>query len=427
MGKSPKHRNTIVVFGLLLGIAGILYAVARMFLVDQGPQLKPTSHEDRTGSLFLPAPKDPFLPPQVHELSLPELEHSNSIWGSTGRDPRGRIWIGVSSRSTSANLLRYSTQLNAWQNCGAVVEQLKRQGQHREGETQIKIHSKIVPADDGWLYFASTDEDGEVEDGTKLPRWGGHLWRINPDNCRWGHLKTVAEGLVAVSGAGRHVYALGYWGHVLYQYDTLTGVTKRIVVGSVGGHVSRNMLADANGHAYVPRLAARPDGKVSAVLVEYDSELREQAVTPLEFYLDAGSPDSNHGIVGVAALPDGRLLFTTHRGQIYQIEPAPHKSAAVTALGWLHPDGEAYAPSLFALGGNLVASVTGREARYEWVVFDLQTRTSIASPLDTKNLPGVLLYGSMTRDNGGRFYVGGWARAGDSVNRPLLLQISPAP
>ncbi len=384
------------------------------------------SYEDLTGSLFRASPQHPFAPPIVREIALPSLRDGACIWGATGRDQDGHIWVGVSANApgSSAALLQFDPETGAWHDRGTVVDQLKAAGLHRQGEGQNKIHSKIVPGADGWLYFASTDEEGETE-GT-LPRWGGHLWRTKPDMQRWQHLLAVPEGLLAVSGVGRYVYALGYWNHVLYQYDTITGEHHRVVVGSMGGHVSRNFLADGRGHAYVPRLVAQPGGTVSAAMVEYDSELREVATTPLENYLGTLSPYANHGIVGLAYLADGRLLFTTHRGQLYMIQPRVDLPALVTPLGWFHPDGEAYAPSLFALdGAGLVAGVTERNGRYEWVVLELKTRISGAFPLDTKNLQGVLLYGSANRDRTGRAYVGGWTSSGSGGTRPLLLQIDP--
>lgn len=384
------------------------------------------TYAELTGSIFLPAPPSPLKAPRVRELTLPTVQEASSIWGATGRDPRGHIWVGVSAGSSraAARLLEYDPLADAWHERGAVVERLKTAGVYREGESQVKIHSKILPGADGWLYFASTDEAGEVP-GTVLPRWGGHLWRIHPATYGWEHLLAVPEGLVALSGVGRFVFALGYWGHVLYAYDTVTGQSKRTVVGSVDGHVSRNFLADVRGHAYVPRVRSHADRHLSAELVEYDSALRELAATPLEFYLRSGSPNPNHGIVGLAYLPDGRLLFTTHRGQLYSIDPRGTGAAAVAALGWLHPEGEAYAPSLFFLGGSLVAGVTQRAGKYDWVVFELKTRTSVASPLDTKGLQSVLLYGSITRDNAGRLYVVGWAANPTGGYRPLVLQVEP--
>ena len=338
--------------------------------------------------------------------------------------------MGVSAEhpGMSAHLMRYDADVDSWQDRGSVVDQLAAAGLRQEGEGQVKIHSKIIPANDGWLYFTSMDEDGEDASANVLPRWGGHLWRVEPRTNQWQHLIATREALVAAAGVGRYIYALGYWGHVLYQYDTSTGATKRVVVGSVGGHVSRNFLTDVRGHAYVPRLTAQPNGNVLTELVEYNANLQEMAATPLDYYLGAESPGANHGIVGLAYLADGRIAFTTHRGHLYTIDPTRDKSASVTAVGWFHPAGEAYAPSLFTFsGGNLLAGVTKHSGLYEWVVFDLATGISSAFPLDTKGLRNVLLYGSVSRDNEGRFYVGGWASWPTGGQRPLVLQITAAP
>ena len=422
------QRTTVALAALsaVLATAGGAYVLVGG-RTDADPAAGPqASYAELTGSYFGPPSGDPLRAPEVRELKLPAVPYGSSVWGATGRDARGRIWVGVTSRSASAgaHLLQYDPDADAWHDRGDVLEKLKIAGVYRSGESQTKIHSKIVPGEDGWLYFASTDEEGEVP-GTVLPRWGGHLWRIHPENFQWEHLAAVPEGLVAVSGVGRHIFALGYWDHVLYEFDTATRELKRTVVGATGGHVSRNFLADARGHAYVPRVQKRPNGALTAVLVEYDSRLQELGATPLEHYLGKEPPLANHGIVGLAYLPDGRMLFTTHRGQLYVVEPRSDLPAKVAAAGWLHPDGEAYAPSLFPLGGNrLVAGVTQRAGRFEWVVFELVTGVSAAFPLDTKDLRKVLLYGSISRDNAGRFYLGGWAADGTGGERPLMIQVA---
>ncbi len=388
------------------------------------------SYEELTGTTFLPPPKDLLRSPRVRELEVPDAPDATSIWGATGRDVRGHIWVGVSARSPgmSAYLFEYDPDADRWHDRGAVADQLKTAGIYRVGEGQIKIHSKIIAAEDGLLYFASTDEEGESADGAVLPRWGGHLWRLHPDSLRWEHLSAVPEGLVAVNGVGRYVYALGYWNHVLYQFDTSTQAIRRTVVGSVAGHVSRNFLVDARGHAYVPRVSTRPDGNVGAQLIEYDTDLQPVAATPLEFYLGRGSVEANHGVVGLAYLSDGRLVFTTHVGQLYVIDPHGSGPAVVKPLGSFHPQGEAYAPSLFSLGGSsLIAGVAQRRNQFDWVVFELSTGIAAAYPFDTKGLEKVLLYGSITRDNLGRAYLVGWASNGAGGQRPLALQIGAAP
>jgi hypothetical protein len=324
-------------------------------------------------------------------------------------------------------LFEYDPAADSWHAHGRVVDRMKAAGLYREGEDQAKIHSKIVPAEDGWLYFASTDEEGEKEDGTQLPRWGSRLWRIHPLRHTWEHIAHVPEGLIAVSGVGRFVYALGYWGHILYQYDTTTRSMRRVAVGSVGGHVSRNFLADVRGHAYVPRVTRR-DGKAAVALVEYDSDLKELAATPLEFYLEKGEPvESNFGISGIAYLPDARMIFATHPGHLYLVEYKGAGSATVKSVGWLHPNGKAEASSLFYMGGDtLIAGIARRNGRLEWVTSDLSSGRAVAFPLDTKGLKDVILYGSLSRDNNGRAYVVGRTAAGQGETRPLVLQIVPA-
>lgn len=413
---------------LLVGGTAFTYLLFPAWLGLNATPPKAFSFEGLTGSLFLTAPKEPFKALQVRELVMPSFGNATSVWGATGRDTRGHIWVGVSARSggKSAHLFEYDPDADTWYDRGAVIDQLKAVSLYSEGQGQIKIHSKIILGGDGWLYFASTDEEGERIDIETPPRWGAHLWRIHPERHAWQHLVAVRDGLVAVSGVGRYVYGLGYWNHVLYQYDTASGRAKRVVVGSAAGHVSRNFLADAHGHAYVPRLRAQPNGPVSVALVEYDESLKEIGSTPLEFYLDKGSPESNHGIVGLAYLPDGRMVFTTHIGHLYMIEPRDKTPATVTALGWFHPDGEAYAPSLFSFGGtNWIAGVARRREGFEWVVSDLNARLAAAFPVDTKGLQKVLLYGSISRDNAGRVYLGGWAEGEPGKQRPLMLQIQP--
>ncbi len=409
----------------------LVAATVALWLYREDPSgnrsaLPPLAYEELTGSVFYGGEGDPLRAPGVRDLPLPATPDATAVWGATGRDARGHIWVGVSATrdGMSAHLLEFDPAAERWQDRGAVVEQLKRAGLFHSGEGQIKIHSKIVQGGDGLLYFASSDEEGETEEGA-LPRWGGHLWRIDPQRAKWEHLFAAPEGLVAVSGVGRYVYVLGYWGHVLYQYDTQSGKHRRVVVGSIGAHESRNFLADVRGHAYVPRVRLQA-GVPIADLVEFDSDLRELAATPLEFYLDRRPALGNHGITGVVYVSDGRLLFTTHRGYLYAIEPRSDGPARVNALGWLHPDGEAYAPSLFVWGGpSRLAGLTHRNDRYEWVVYEMGTRVSTALPLDVRQLRKLLLYGSVTRDNAGRAYLGGWAAKDErsSNMRPVVLQI----
>src|SRR5262245_28255861 len=313
---------------------------------------------------------------QATVVALPYFAGAHAIWGATGQDTHGHVWFGVTSEGLapeSAHLFEYMPQSASAVDRGDVVTELKRAGVWRQGEQQAKIHSKIVQGPANYLYFASMDEAGEHEDGSKLPIWGGHLWRISLATYRWEHLTRTPEALIAVGSGGRYVYALGYFGHVLYQYDTETGRTARVEVGSVDGHISRNVLVDDRGHAFVPRLsidastqsAAR---RVRVALVELGTDLKQIGETALEpaQYLGRDRPADPHGIGGLQVMNDRSIHFPAHAGLLGHIVPPPprpggaidHRQATVVAVRWLHPEGPSYAASLFvSADGQTLASL----------------------------------------------------------------------
>jgi len=374
-------------------------------------------------------------PPIVKRIAIPDFPGAHAIWGATGQDRRGHIWFGVSAAAAvelpSARLFEFVPATGELINRGDVVGELKRCGLHRPGEGQMKIHSKIVQADDGHLYFASMDEQNEDLRSLKLPTWGGHLWRLRMPENKWEHLLTTPEPLMAMAGAGRCVYALGYFGHVLYQYDCKTGRIRSVKVGAVGAHISRNFFTDRRGHVYVPRVKAAA-GPASATLVEFDSSLREIAETPMDQYI-RGHPTHTHGIIGFQPLKDGSIAFLTHTGCLYLLKPSADGPAKLTSLGWFYPRGSCYTPSLFTDPDNRrLMGLAERYGRYDWVIYDLELRQSAVVAFTLRGPKPLwhrrtLLYGSVVRDKAGNFYVGGMAPREDEGFEPILLQVQPVP
>ncbi len=370
------------------------------------------------GTRHTAPPPHPTAAPRIEMIELPVVKGGSAIWGSVGRDTRGRIWMGVSTHGHgSAALVRYTPQTGRAIVHGDVLGQLKQAGVYHDGQSQIKIHSRIVPGPDGRLYFTSMDEQGEDAASQTPPLWGSHLWRLAPNAQHWEHLAHTREALIAVSCASRYVYALGYFGHVLYQFDTRTDSLRSVRVGSVGGHISRNVLSDGRGHAYVPRLEPGAAGGSAVSLVEFDAQLNEVANTPINHYLGGKDPAASHGITGFVHMRDGSIVFVTHEGCLYRIAPPPGNGptpAAVTELGFFHPDGSRYVASMFTYDGTrhvMGVSMT-RKGQFEWLTFDLTTLSATAAPLalsydDNRIIWKHLLYGSITRDNDGHAYVVG--------------------
>jgi hypothetical protein len=384
------------------------------------------------GVAFTPLPADPAAAPRVVPLTVPEFEGYSAIWGATGRDHRGHVWLGVSTRGQGgAHLIEFDPATQTLTDRGNVHDQLHRLGLKKPGLSQIKIHSRIEQAPDGYLYFTSMDEQGEKEDGSANPTWGSHLWRVAPGApTPWEHLAAMPQGMIALACGGRMVYTLGYHGHVVHQYDTQTGATRSIEVGSVGGHISRNFAVDRRDHVYVPRLRRGAAGAVSTQLVELDPLLAEVAATPLEHYID-GPPAQSHGIIGVQPMTDGSIVFITNFGMLYRITPpvgAGDSRAAVAQLGFLHPEGARYIASLFTYDGKShVMGVCQRGQIFEWVCHDLSRKQSTTSPLvlsypDQRKVFKHLLYGSITRDSTGAFFVVG---TDQNIDRPVVLRLTP--
>lgn len=406
----------------------------------------------------------------AERIGIPDFPGTFAIWGGSGRCDDGKILLGISTvwteaaqqPSAHAYMLEPATQNLAF--VGDVVSVLKSKGQIHEAtlrlgaggivaddqpgeptlcrESQMKIHSKFVTMDDGWTYFTSMDEWNEKEDGSQLPHWGSHLWRLNANNPQqWEHLKAVPEALVAISGVGRYVFALGYFNHVVYRYDTVGGDWKRVEVGAPGGHISRNLVSNDAGHVFVPRVqgatAKDPSTAPQAELVEFDADLNELQRTTLAHYpitADTGS----HGITGFAYLANSDIVMLTSSGFLYRIKRDPNdesmvKPSLVEEIGWLEGNSESYAASLFPIDGDRLlgaAVVNSDVSTMRWVSYDLSTKVSISVPLVISNPPDhgmikIMLYGSNTRDDQGRCYVVGAYRIADGARQfPLCLQVS---
>lgn len=414
LSEVPKAPGRAIMHRLM---RSYLYCAVAFFAIGLVQSAQPTAQ-----TVTVPAP-----PPLVKVLTMPDFWGELAIWGSTGSDRAGHIFLGVASndeRSGSAHLFEFNPPDGSFTDRGNVVEELERLKLRRSGEIQMKIHSRIVQATDGFQYFASMDETGEEDDGSSPPTWGGHLWRRGSIG-RWEHLAATPQALIAVATNGPYVYALGYFNHVLYQFNTNSARMTSVTVGATQGHVSRNFFVDDRGHAFVPRVTTNPDPV--ATLVEYDADLKELASYPLNEYFER-TPAYSHGIVGIS--PDGGhgWYFTTGKGRLYHQEPEPRGASKLVDLGWMNGSGSTYPASLFrdaqtgALYSVAMPSNYGGTA-FNWITRRQDGVTTVATfPYGSAPAfpSGALVYGSMTQDHEGRFYI-----VGTMNFKPLVLQVTP--
>jgi len=221
---------------------------------------------------------------------------------------------------------------------------------------------------------------------------------------------------------------------MLYQIQTDTAEVRSVKVGAIGGHISRNFLCDRRGHAYVPRIKAAQRGAPIVTLAEYDTSLKQINETALKYYL-SGRPLSAHGITGYAPLPDGSIAFLVSYGWLSLLTPSADGPAKLTDLGWFHPAGPRYTSILFAdpTGRFLLGAARGdRDRPYDWVIYDLKTRSQRLADFQISDPKGprpehAWLFGSETRDEEGNCYVVGVQPSGKGRGdeMPILLRVQP--
>jgi hypothetical protein len=360
--------------------------------------------------------------PTARRLYLPSIPGASAIWGASGNDAAGNIWVGITMDldRLSARVYQYDTTSQLWNARGSVMEEVVKLDPATSVRSQVKIHTKFIVGADGMLYFGSSDEQGESDKTLALPTFGGMLWRIDPKTRKWERLFSTKEGLVAAGGGGRFIYALGYWGYTLYRYDTVSRTMQSKRIASEGAHVTRNFIADQRGHVFVPRIRAG-----AAELVEIDDSFTEIAATPLAQYVGREGLADNHGLVGVSTTRSGRAYFINHIGRLHEIVPRSGRGSDVIDLGFIHPNGPKYCPGLFELeSGKRLGSFTSVQGGFEWITYDLERKKSTAQMVDLFGMKNVLLYGSMTTDSRGRFYLVGWEQSPTGGGQqPLVVQV----
>jgi hypothetical protein len=416
---------------------------------ERTPQARRADH--RLGTSQLNDPTRFLKAPSLIEIPLPDEPGFHAIWGATGRDDAGRIYLGVAAYGVdnpSANLLRYTPSNEKVDLLGSVnakLDELKVRRFEDYAETQMKIHSKPSQANDGFVYFSTQDEHDEVSSGKRNPKFGGRLMRIDPTTKIWESVFEAPEALIALGTAGRYVYVQGYFGGVLYQFDTQTSETRSVEIGSYMGHVPRNIVVDAREHVFMvqareatsadsSRFVSIAQGKrLCADLVEIDSSLSIVGRWPLSDYEVSENTDS-HGLTGFCTMQNGDLFLVAATGACWLVSPGQQSGKSrVERLGWFHPLGTAYCASVFCPSGSRYVMGLARRPRaaYEWIVYDLEQLQNYILELDAAsqdclNIPGLGLWGTQTLDDQQAAYLVGWKKSPRGMSPCVLRATWPS-
>lgn len=88
-------RKTIsIILSLTLASVAIIYLLQSEIKDREQYTSKSRSFEQKAGTRYQPI--EPALKPTFTDISRPWFQGENSIWGATGRDDEGHIWLGVS-------------------------------------------------------------------------------------------------------------------------------------------------------------------------------------------------------------------------------------------------------------------------------------------------------------------------------------------
>ncbi|MFC3120863.1 hypothetical protein [Agaribacter flavus] len=404
-----------------------IFSVCFLFSCDSPVDAPKQTTFDRSdfGAKFQAINANHFKPPTLSKIEGSYKYNGNAIWGATGRDRQGKIYFGVSNLvnpESSAYLYQLDPNTQDINLQSDTVSQLKQSGKFTLGMGQNKLHSKFYQASDGYLYFSSFDEQGESN--SRIPQYGGVLWRKLPERNEWEFVFSSDEALIALNSNGRYVYALGYWGHVLYQYDTELDSMRKIAVGSIPGHISRNFLVNRDGHVFIPKVYGE---EPMVELVEYSPKLHQVNTFPFDGYTHQGV-FSNHGIVSYVNMKNGDIYFMTATGILHRIEQTKNGRSKVVNLGSLDENGgNTYVGALFSPDGAEMIVGLGRDhgdTNYYWILYNIAANTSVKYPILDVDLKGHLLYGSFTTDNNGNFYIVGSDRRDNSKHYPVIFKAS---
>nr|WP_136251767.1 hypothetical protein [Ningiella ruwaisensis] len=366
-----------------------------------------------------------FTPPKLRDIPLPEDLNNTAVWNGVGINDEGEVYLGLSSIQAVDNtafVISIDPKTQQIKRHSDAVSQLKQEGVYETGLSQKRLQTDFIADDDGFIYFATHDRMGM--DKSNLSQSGSYLWRMHKGDDNWELLLKTEESIIAIKKHKQFIFALSFWDHVLYKYDTVSQLSSAIKIGSFPRHFSRKFIIDKRGHIFVPRVEKDIEDQLSVVLVELNTDLAILDIHPMPDYWNANGL-GNHGIVASTETLEGVTYFTVASGGLYKLEESVSGRSKLDYLGKFEPQlPESYislviapeqVPILVGFGK------TKRESDYYWFIRELSTNIVVNYPA-TEFDGRFLLYGANHKRDKSQIYIVGEQLLEDGISKPVLYK-----
>ena len=323
------------------------------------------------GSFFLLAGNEPayaqktaITEKNVAFIEYPDFPEAHSTWGSIGYNAASNtVHIGVTNHRNNIGLYTYDATKNLMKLDGFVRDLAHL----REFQWQGKIHSKIVAAPDGSIYFSTDGGESREEYLMEHPQGygGGFFMKWNP---RSGDLKNLGMGMpyesikdIDIDPKTGILYAITYpQAHFLVYNPSKNQM--RDLGRLASSHVPRVLFTDWWGNCYYVDWRQR--------LVKYEKERDSLVFARESLPAFPGTPGSKI-ITGVTAYAKdeakGIIYLITYGAKLIAFYPEKDGIGKVKDLGGVIETGSAdawapYVPNLnIGKNGKLYYIIGGHD------------------------------------------------------------------
>jgi hypothetical protein len=370
----------------------------------------------------------------VEFIEYPDFPEAHSTWGSIGYNATSNtVHIGVTNHHDNIGLYTYNPTQNAMKLNGFIRDMAHL----RSYQWQGKIHSKIVAAPDGSIYFTTDGGESREEYLMEHPHGysGGFFMKWNP---KTNDLKNLGIGMpyeslkdVDIDPRTGILYGITYpQAHFLVYNPTKNHI--RDLGRLASSHVPRVLFTDWWGNCYYVDWRQR--------LVKYDAQLDSLVFARESLPAFPGTPGSKI-ITGVTAYAKdeakGIIYLITYGAKLIAFHPEKDGIGKVEDLGGVIDTGKApawgpYVPNLNIGDNGKLYYIIGGHGNYVLkdktvlVEFDPATRKkTILQEYPITSMTEAT--GSDIRDKDGNMYFAARRNPsgkGDST-RPFMIKFNP--